>query len=137
MLCRGNLYICLCDRLLLQLKLGMVTTVKDSFVYRLKCLHNFILSLFILISPLSLSLPLFSPPLFTHSTTLLVSGGRSRLHLLDLGSCDVKVLGGGGGGGGKSRESSSPSSAPLCLSLSALGNVILALVNGSKHIPYK
>ncbi|XP_028257512.1 kinesin-like protein KIF26B [Parambassis ranga] len=63
-----------------------------------------------------------------------MSGGRSRLHLLDLGSCDVKVL---GGGGGKSRESSSPSAAPLCLSLSALGNVILALVNGSKHIPYK
>ncbi|KAM3626048.1 uncharacterized protein V6R79_021735 [Siganus canaliculatus] len=67
-----------------------------------------------------------------------MSGGRSRLHLLDLGSCDVKILGGGGGGGGgKSRESSSPGSAPLCLSLSALGNVILALVNGSKHIPYK
>ncbi|KAM9366326.1 kinesin-like protein KIF26B [Symphorus nematophorus] len=69
-----------------------------------------------------------------------MSGGRSRLHLLDLGSCDVKVLGGTGGGGGcggKSRENSSPSSAPLCLSLSALGNVILALVNGSKHIPYK
>ncbi|XP_044046110.1 kinesin-like protein KIF26B isoform X2 [Siniperca chuatsi] len=64
-----------------------------------------------------------------------MSGGRSRLHLLDLGSCDVKVL--GGEGGGKSRENSSPSSAPLCLSLSALGNVILALVNGSKHIPYK
>uniref|UniRef100_A0A3Q3VYQ9 Kinesin motor domain-containing protein n=1 Tax=Mola mola TaxID=94237 RepID=A0A3Q3VYQ9_MOLML len=68
-----------------------------------------------------------------------MSGGRSRLHLLDLGSCDVKTLGGGGGGGGggKSKENSSPSSAPLCLSLSALGNVILALVNGSKHIPYK
>ncbi|XP_037607110.1 kinesin-like protein KIF26B [Sebastes umbrosus] len=74
-----------------------------------------------------------------------MSGGRSRLHLLDLGSCDVKVLGGvgggggggGGGGAGKSRDNSSPSSAPLCLSLSALGNVILALVNGSKHIPYK
>ncbi|XP_076579070.1 kinesin-like protein KIF26B [Chaetodon auriga] len=67
-----------------------------------------------------------------------MSGGRSRLHLLDLGSCDVKVLGGGGGGGGgKNRENSSPSSTPLCLSLSALGNVILALVNGSKHIPYK
>ncbi|XP_047435980.1 kinesin-like protein KIF26B isoform X2 [Mugil cephalus] len=65
-----------------------------------------------------------------------MSGGRSRLHLLDLGSCDVKALG-GGGGGGKSKENSSPSSAPLCLSLSALGNVILALVNGSKHIPYK
>lgn len=69
---------------------------------------------------------------------MLVSGGRSRLHLLDLGSCDVKLLGGGGGGGGgKSKENSSLSSAPLCLSLSALGNVILALVNGSKHIPYK
>ncbi|KAM9860568.1 kinesin-like protein KIF26B [Aulostomus maculatus] len=64
-----------------------------------------------------------------------MSGGRSRLHLLDLGSCDVKVL--GGGASGKSKENSSPSSAPLCLSLSALGNVILALVNGSKHIPYK
>ncbi|XP_056135304.1 kinesin-like protein KIF26B [Lampris incognitus] len=62
-----------------------------------------------------------------------MSGGRSRLHLLDLGSCDVSVL----GGGGRGRENSSPSSAPLCLSLSALGNVILALVNGSKHIPYK
>lgn len=69
---------------------------------------------------------------------MLVSGGRSRLHLLDLGSCDVKLLGGGGGGGGgKSKENSSLGSAPLCLSLSALGNVILALVNGSKHIPYK
>ncbi|CAG13983.1 unnamed protein product, partial [Tetraodon nigroviridis] len=70
-----------------------------------------------------------------------MSGGRSRLHLLDLGSCDVKLLegggGGGGGGGGKSKENDPLSSAPLCLSLSALGNVILALVNGSKHIPYK
>ncbi|XP_077376011.1 kinesin-like protein KIF26B isoform X1 [Festucalex cinctus] len=64
-----------------------------------------------------------------------MSGGRSRLHLLDLGSCDVGVL--GSGTGGKARENSSPGSAPLCLSLSALGNVILALVNGSKHIPYK
>lgn len=54
-----------------------------------------------------------------------VSGGRSRLHLIDLGSC-VKVL-------SKSREGGSG----LCLSLSALGNVILALVNGTKHIPYK
>ncbi|XP_063184973.1 kinesin-like protein KIF26B isoform X3 [Chroicocephalus ridibundus] len=54
-----------------------------------------------------------------------MSGGRSRLHLIDLGSC-VKVL-------SKNREGSSG----LCLSLSALGNVILALVNGSKHIPYK
>ncbi|XP_061670403.1 kinesin-like protein KIF26B isoform X2 [Syngnathoides biaculeatus] len=64
-----------------------------------------------------------------------MSGGRSRLHLLDLGSCDVSVL--GGGMVGKGRENSSPGSGPLCLSLSALGNVILALVNGSKHIPCK
>ncbi|XP_077478957.1 kinesin-like protein KIF26B isoform X3 [Stigmatopora argus] len=64
-----------------------------------------------------------------------MSGGRSRLHLLDLGSCDDAVL--EGETLGKGRENSSPGSAPLCLSLSALGNVILALVNGSKHIPYK
>ncbi|XP_032098085.1 kinesin-like protein KIF26B isoform X1 [Sapajus apella] len=54
-----------------------------------------------------------------------MSGGRSRLHLIDLGSC-VKAL-------SKNRDGGSG----LCLSLSALGNVILALVNGSKHIPYK
>ncbi|NWT51252.1 KI26B protein, partial [Erythrocercus mccallii] len=54
-----------------------------------------------------------------------MSGGRSRLHLIDLGSC-VKAL-------SKNREGN----AGLCLSLPALGNVILALVNGSKHIPYK
>lgn len=100
--------------------------------------------LFLIIS-LHLSYPCHFPSAYFSYTVcdtffnLPVSGGRSRLHLLDLGSCDVKVLGGGagGGGGGKSRENSSPGSAPLCLSLSALGNVILALVNGSKHIPYK
>ncbi|XP_054432657.1 kinesin-like protein KIF26B [Pteronotus mesoamericanus] len=54
-----------------------------------------------------------------------MSGGRSRLHLIDLGSC-VKAL-------SKNRDGGSG----LCLSLSALGNVILALVNGSKHVPYK
>ncbi|XP_056624079.1 kinesin-like protein KIF26B [Triplophysa dalaica] len=54
-----------------------------------------------------------------------MSGGRSRLHLIDLGSC-VKVL-------NKTRDSTTGP----CLSLSALGNVIMALVNGSKHIPYK
>ncbi|XP_069063360.1 kinesin-like protein KIF26A isoform X3 [Pleurodeles waltl] len=54
-----------------------------------------------------------------------MSGGRSRLHLIDLGSCE-KVLSKNRDGGGA-----------LCLSLSALGNVILALVNGAKHVPYK
>ncbi|KAM9013959.1 kinesin-like protein KIF26A isoform 2-T3 [Ara ararauna] len=54
-----------------------------------------------------------------------MSGGRSRLHLIDLGSCE-KVLSKTRDGGGS-----------LCLSLSALGNVILALINGAKHVPYK
>uniref|UniRef100_A0A4W3IW10 Kinesin family member 26A n=1 Tax=Callorhinchus milii TaxID=7868 RepID=A0A4W3IW10_CALMI len=54
-----------------------------------------------------------------------MSGGRSRLHLIDLGSCEKVLSKSRDGGGG------------LCLSLSALGNVILALVNGAKHIPYK
>lgn len=55
-----------------------------------------------------------------------VSGGRSRLHLIDLGSCDAAIGRGGEASGG-----------PLCLSLSALGSVILALVNGAKHVPYR
>ncbi|XP_066550067.1 kinesin-like protein KIF26A isoform X2 [Amia ocellicauda] len=54
-----------------------------------------------------------------------MSGGRSRLHLIDLGSCE-KVL-------SKSRDGGSG----LCLSLTALGNVILALANGAKHVPYR
>ncbi|CAL9687019.1 unnamed protein product [Knipowitschia caucasica] len=54
-----------------------------------------------------------------------MSGGRSRLHLIDLGSCE-KVL-------SKSRDSGGG----LCLSLNALGNVIMALANGAKHIPYR
>ncbi|XP_060790331.1 kinesin-like protein KIF26A isoform X1 [Neoarius graeffei] len=54
-----------------------------------------------------------------------MSGGRSRLHLIDLGSCE-KVLSKSRDGGGS-----------LCLSLTALGNVILALTNGAKHVPYR
>ncbi|XP_008103248.2 kinesin-like protein KIF26A isoform X2 [Anolis carolinensis] len=54
-----------------------------------------------------------------------MSGGRSRLHLIDLGSCE-KML-------SKIRDGAGP----LCLSLSALGSVILALINGAKHVPYK
>ncbi|XP_063079746.1 kinesin-like protein KIF26A isoform X2 [Engraulis encrasicolus] len=55
-----------------------------------------------------------------------MSGGRSRLHLLDLGSCepDLSQTRDGGGRG-------------QCLSLGALGNVILALANGAKHVPYR
>nr|XP_014349320.1 PREDICTED: kinesin-like protein KIF26A [Latimeria chalumnae] len=54
-----------------------------------------------------------------------MSGGRSRLHLIDLGSCERVLTRSRDGGVG------------VCLSLSALGNVILALVNGAKHVPYK
>ncbi|XP_042117169.1 kinesin-like protein KIF26A isoform X1 [Peromyscus maniculatus bairdii] len=55
-----------------------------------------------------------------------MSGGRSRLHLIDLGSCEAALSRGGEASGGA-----------LCLSLSALGSVILALVNGAKHVPYR
>ncbi|XP_072283871.1 kinesin-like protein KIF26A isoform X2 [Pyxicephalus adspersus] len=54
-----------------------------------------------------------------------MSGGRSRLHLIDLGSCEKVLSKSRDGGGG------------LCLSLNALGSVIMALVNGAKHIPYR
>ncbi|XP_048831159.1 kinesin-like protein KIF26A isoform X1 [Brienomyrus brachyistius] len=54
-----------------------------------------------------------------------MSGGRSRLHLIDLGSCEKVLSKSRDGGGG------------LCLSLNALGNVILALANGAKHVPYR
>ncbi|KAK5879541.1 hypothetical protein CesoFtcFv8_022645 [Champsocephalus esox] len=51
--------------------------------------------------------------------------GGSRLHLLDLGSCETDISRTREGGGGQ------------CLSLSALGNVVLALANGAKHVPYR
>ncbi|XP_054264787.1 kinesin-like protein CG14535 isoform X1 [Macrosteles quadrilineatus] len=47
-----------------------------------------------------------------------VAGGRSRLHLLDLGASDR----------------SKPSSG---LSLSAIGNVLLAIFNGNRHPPHR
>lgn len=65
-----------------------------------------------------------------HATTpcslVSVSGGRSRLHLIDLGSCEGAPGRGGEAPGG-----------PLCLSLSALGSVILALLSGAKHVPHR
>lgn len=60
-----------------------------------------------------------------HHLSGVVSGGRSRLHLLDLGSCESDVTQTRDGGEGQ------------CLSLAALGNVILALANGAKHVPYR
>ncbi|WAR19363.1 KI26A-like protein [Mya arenaria] len=49
-----------------------------------------------------------------------VAGGRSRLHLIDLGSAS------------KSKDPNN-----VALSLSALGNVIMALVNGQRHVPHR
>ncbi|KAM8832844.1 kinesin-like protein KIF26A [Spinachia spinachia] len=49
----------------------------------------------------------------------------SRLHLLDLGSCEPE--------GSRTRDSGGGQ----CLSLSALGNVVLALANGAQHVPYR
>ncbi|CAK6431719.1 unnamed protein product [Pipistrellus nathusii] len=53
-----------------------------------------------------------------------MSGGRSHLHLIDLGSCE----------GAPGRAGEAPGGPPS-LSLSALGSVILALVSGAKHVP--
>ncbi|XP_053396929.1 kinesin-like protein KIF26B isoform X2 [Mercenaria mercenaria] len=49
-----------------------------------------------------------------------VAGGRSRLHLIDLGSAS------------KSKDPNN-----VALSLSALGNVIMALLNGQRHVPHR
>ncbi|KAM6915499.1 kinesin-like protein KIF26A [Xenentodon cancila] len=51
--------------------------------------------------------------------------GQSRLHILDLGSCETDIS--------RTREGARFQ----CLSLSALGNVILALAIGAKHVPYR
>ena len=48
-----------------------------------------------------------------------VSGGRSRLHLLDFGGCERTKTPGGG------------------ITLSGLGNVILGIFNGQKHLPHR
>ncbi|XP_068085251.1 kinesin-like protein CG14535 [Anabrus simplex] len=47
-----------------------------------------------------------------------VAGGRSRLHLIDLGSCERGKASGG-------------------IPLSGLGNVLLAIFNGQKHLPHR
>lgn len=48
----------------------------------------------------------------------LVAGGRSRLHLIDLGNSERGKASGG-------------------IPLSGLGNILLAIFNGQKHLPYK
>lgn len=53
-----------------------------------------------------------------------VHGGRSRLHLIDLASCE-------GYTGSKNNGGASS------MSLSGLGNVIISLINGAKHVPHR
>ncbi|XP_076361611.1 uncharacterized protein LOC143252790 [Tachypleus tridentatus] len=53
-----------------------------------------------------------------------VAGGRSRLYLFDFGSYDKHVT---------SREGATSQT----LTLSGLGSVLLALLNGQKHVPYR
>ena len=53
-----------------------------------------------------------------------VHGGRSRLHLIDLASCE--------GYTGSKKDGGASS-----MSLSGLGNVIISLINGAKHVPHR
>ncbi|XP_031571980.1 uncharacterized protein LOC116306087 [Actinia tenebrosa] len=59
-----------------------------------------------------------------HSKNSKVHGGRSRLHLIDLASCE--------GYTGSKKDSGASS-----MSIAGLGNVIIALINGAKHLPHK
>ena len=61
---------------------------------------------------------IFSINFYLMFASVPVAGGRSRLHLVDLGSCSK-------GKDGKA------------LSLQALGNVLWALLNGQRHVPYR
>eukprot|EP00111_Clytia_hemisphaerica_P024300 TCONS_00071654-protein len=53
-----------------------------------------------------------------------IHGGRSRFHLIDLSGCSRKK---------RSRDSGQGAWLPL----SALGNVIVSIANGTKHIPHR
>ena len=56
------------------------------------------------------------------SSSSAVAGGRSRLHLLDLGSC---------------QSVRQPPSGCNSMTLSGLGNVLVALFNGQRHLPHR
>ena len=52
-------------------------------------------------------------------TSPVLLGGRSRLHLIDFGCCErTKTLGG-------------------AITIAGLGNVILGILNGQRHLPFK
>ena len=53
-----------------------------------------------------------------HTSPVLL-GGRSRLHLIDFGCCErTKTIGGS-------------------ITIAGLGNVILGILNGQRHLPFK
>ena len=62
-----------------------------------------------------------SKDLFLYS--FVVHGGRSRFHLIDLSGCK--------------RSRRHKESGGSWLSLSNLGNVLVALANGAKHVPHR
>lgn len=59
-----------------------------------------------------------------NTSHFLVHGGRSRFHLIDLAGC-------------KQTKKTNRESNGSWLSLSNLGNVLVALANGAKHVPHR
>ena len=62
---------------------------------------------------------LFTLHVYQYSTENGATGGRSRLHLIDFGGCERTRNPGGG------------------ITLSGLGNVILSIFAGQKHLPHR
>ena len=61
-------------------------------------------------------------------------GGRSRLHLIDFGSCErTKTL----GGSITQVWNTHPVLRELTSAQAGLGNVILGVLNGQRHLPFK
>lgn len=65
------------------------------------------------------TLHLYQHSVATDSSANILLGGRSRLHLIDFGWCErTKTLGGS-------------------ITQAGLGNVILGILNGQRHLPFK
>ncbi|XP_075264054.1 uncharacterized protein LOC142355909 isoform X3 [Convolutriloba macropyga] len=65
-----------------------------------------------------------------------VCGGRSRLHLIDLGNCDRPASNNNTNNNNNGSSAVNNNSGSF-LTYSALGNVLLALMNGSRHVPHR
>lgn len=65
------------------------------------------------------TLHLYQHCVTTDSSAAVLLGGRSRLHLIDFGWCErTKTVGGS-------------------ITQAGLGNVILGILNGQRHLPFK